>query len=377
MDVHALDDLPFHQHAAPFHMLATSDPHFNDGYFFAAYSEEFYVIAGLRLHPNTNTIDGFASLAHGGEQRCVRVSRALHPAYGDLTVGPLGMKIVEPMVRQHLKLADGTGADFSFDLEWTARAPAFAETRYTHHKYGRVINDTLRYTQVCRCAGTLRIDGRDVSVDSWHAMRDHSWGIRSSMGPPTRFGGTDRAHRDPRAFRLWVPFECGDHCGFINTHEDADGNPVDFEGRLDFADGRSVELTGVDHRIEYVDGLPASATMSLSDIDGVIRHYEVRVSGTPADVQGLGYHGGWNDSGSAGVYRGPETVEVDRYPSATGAERTGPAHIPIDKRLGATEFPVTITGPGDTRGMAHFEHTIIGRAGVSGASRHHGSSAPA
>jgi hypothetical protein len=368
MELHDFDDLPFHQHPAPFHMLATSDPHFNDGYFFACYAPGWYFFAGLRLHPNTNTIDGFASVAHDGEQRCVRVSRALRPRYTDLTVGPLSLDITALMQRQRIVLSDND-AGFSFDLTWQAQAPAFVEARYQHVKYGRIINDVLRYTQVCRATGTAHYDGQQLEIDSWHAMRDHSWGLRASMGPPTRFGGLDSgARKDPRAFRLWVPFEAGDHCGFVNTHEDQAGDPLDFEGSLHFQDGHSVELRSVEHEIRYRSGLPIGATMDLLEEDGVVRHYELELAGSPADVQGMGYYGGWRDRGSAGVYRG-ETIEVDRYPSGTGEERTGPPHVPVDKRPGPTEFPFVITGPDGGQGMAHFEHTILGGASVTGATR--------
>jgi hypothetical protein len=370
MKLHDFDDLPFHQHPAPFHMLATSDSHFNDGYFFATYAPGWYILSGLRLHPNTNTLDGFAGVAHNGEQRCVRFSRALHPGYGDLSVGLFRLEITDPMERQHLALK-ATDAGFDFDLMWQAQAPAFVESRYQHLKYGRIINDVIRYTQVCRTTGTAHFDGEELQVDSWFAMRDHSWGIRSSMGPPTRIGGVDpaSARGDVRAFRLWVPFEAGDHCGFFHTHEDQAGKPIDFEGRLHFQDGKSVELVSVDHTIDYEKGLPVGGSFELLDVNGVRRRYEVRSSGSPADVQGLGYYGGWYDRGSAGVYRGAETVEIDRYPVGGDNGRSGPEHIPGPKRLGPTEFPVFITGPDGGQGMAHFEHTIIGAAGVSGAAR--------
>jgi len=63
-----LDDLPVHQTAAPLPEPSTSDTHFNDGYYFAFYRPGLHVFSGLRLHPNTNVMDGFASLARGGER---------------------------------------------------------------------------------------------------------------------------------------------------------------------------------------------------------------------------------------------------------------------------------------------------------------------
>ena len=88
------DEYPFHQHPTPFHVPATSDVHFNDGYFCATFAQDWYLVCGIRLHPNMNVIDGFAGLARGGEQRTLRVSRVLRPAAGELTVGPLAIEAV-------------------------------------------------------------------------------------------------------------------------------------------------------------------------------------------------------------------------------------------------------------------------------------------
>lgn len=363
MRLHDIDDLPFHQHPAPFDLAATSDPHFNDGYFFGFMAPGWYFIAGLRLHPNTNTVDGFAAVTHEGEQQCVRYSRALRPRYTELSVGPFTLELLERMRRQRLVLAGNPGG-LEFDVELTACAPPFVETRYQHIKYGRIINDTLRYTQVCRATGRAVVDGTELAVDSWHALRDHSWGIRSSMGPRSPIGGVDKplSERDERAFRLWVPFDVGDHTGFFHTHESRAGETIDFEGRLDFPDGTSVPLRGVRHKLEYHPGTKwvVGGSFELLGDDGRVRLYRFTSGGTPADVQGGGYYGGWHDRGSAGVYRGPETIEHDRYSASPEAQPSGPDHVPVEKRWGPTEFPIAISCEGGGEGMAHFEHTIFG-----------------
>lgn len=344
-------------------MAATSDPHFNDGYFFGFYAPGWYFIAGLRLHPNTNTVDGFTAVTHEGEQQCVRFSRALRPRYTELTVGPFTLEVLERMQRHRLTLLENAGG-IQLDVVLDAQAPPFFETRYQHVKYGRIINDTVRYTQVCRATGTAVVDGNELAIDSWSGLRDHSWGIRSSMGPRSPIGGVDQPsnERDQRAFRLWVPFDVGDHCGFFHTHENPAGDTLDFEGRLHFGDGRTVELRGVKHKVEYHPGTKwvAGGSFELLGDDGSVRRYTVAPGGTPADVQGAGYYGGWWDRGSAGVYRGPETLEHDRYAVTPDGQPSGPDHVPPEKRWGPTEFPVLLSCDGGGEGMAHFEHTRFG-----------------
>ena len=365
MRLHDVDDLPFHQAPTPFNVVATSDVHFNDGYWFGTYAPDCYLVVGLRVHPNTNVMDGFAGLMRGGEQRVVRCSRALRPKYSELCVGPLRVDVARPLERIRLSLGD-TPVGVSFELEFSAQGPPYLEAPYQHRKYGHLIHDMVRYTQICRSSGSIRCDGEEIPVESWHAMRDHSWGVRAGMGPRTPTRGTDlhESEADRRRFRLWVPFEVEDHTGFFHTHEDQAGNPLDVEGELVFRDGSSTRVTEVRHDLDYHPGTKnvSGGRFSLRDASGTWRDYRFEAAGTPADVQGFGYYGGWRDRESAGVYRGEgPVVEHDRYAVDPRAAKAGPPHVPAEKRLGPTEFPSLLVGPGDSRGMAHFEHHVLGR----------------
>jgi hypothetical protein len=129
------DEFPFHQHPTPFDIPYTSDVHFNDGYFCAAFAEDWYVVSGMRLHPNMNVLDGFAGIARDGMQRVLRASRALRPNSSQLSVGPLRIDIREPMREVVISLASNE-ADFSFEIAFGAKAPPFLEAPYRSRKYG-------------------------------------------------------------------------------------------------------------------------------------------------------------------------------------------------------------------------------------------------
>jgi hypothetical protein len=363
VSITGFDEYPFHQQPTPLSVPVTTDAHFNDGYWFAFYNAGWYVVAGLRLHPNANVLDGFAAVVRNGRQLCVRASRALRPAYERLAVGPLRLEVLEPLRRLRLVLGENP-VGLEFDVVFEARSPPFAEDRHRHTRYGVAINDTLRYTQVCRATGAATLGGERVEVGAWHAIRDHSWGVRSSMALPDPFGGVDRpaAERRRRAFRLWVPFEVEDHCGFFQTHEDRDGNAIDFEGRLFYDDGREVPLLSVSHALEYHANTkrPVAGSLRLIGEDGIERAYSLRSTGLAVDVQGLGYYGGWNDGYSAGVYRGADVIESDIYGNDAAEDPTGPPHVPLERRLGPTEHPSFLTGPEGAQGMAHLEHSVFG-----------------
>lgn len=364
MRLSAFDDYPFHQTAEPFDRPATSDSHFNDGYYFGFFDDDFYFGCGMRWHPNNNTLDGFAGMVHGGEQRNLRFSRALRPRYDELSVGPLRLEILEPMARHRVVLA-ANDQGFDFDVELEACAPVICEKRDRHHRYGKLINDVLRVTQVARARGTARLDGREHAVSRWHAIRDHSWGIRTSMGPHTPFGGVDLLPEEEshRALRIWLPFEVASHCGFFCTHEDGQGRTLDFEGRLDFRDGRQVELVALHHELVYHPGtrVLAGGRLLLTDAEGVERGYRVSMPrGAAAYGQGFGYSRGFLDGKGAGVYRGPEHVEGDRFDVSDPAVFGGPPHVPVERRVGPVEFPCRIVDDEGSEGMGNFEHVLYG-----------------
>lgn len=364
MHLNDFDDLPFHQAPMPFEIPWTSDVHFNDGYIFGVYAEAHYLLAGLRLHPNMNVMDGFAVLAHAGEERCVRLSRALRPHSGNLRVGALRVDVPDPMRRMRIALEEST-IDLAFDLELESVGLPYMEAPYQHRRYGHVVNDLVRYTVPMRASGWLDCDGSRVQVERWHGMRDHSWGIRSNMGPRTPHKGVALAESevDHRRFRLWVPFEVEGHSGFFHTHEDEHGKALDCEGHIVFDDNETVKVVAVDHNIEYVPGTrnPGAGSFRLTDDVGTVREYRFEVTGMPADMQGCGYYGGWHDGGNAGCYRGVgPVVETDRYSVGPEIDTSGPDHVPQKKRLGPTEFAVNLVGPEGVRGMAHFEHTVMG-----------------
>jgi hypothetical protein len=363
------DDYPFHQAFTPLDVPATSDSHYNDGYWFSFYGAAQYFYFGLRLHPNNNVMDGYAGVVQNGEQRTLRVSRALRPRTNELEIGPHRLQILEPMRRQRLTLAENeTGISYDVEIERVMRP--FLEAQHVQYRFGRMINNLSRYVGVNRATGTATIDGETIEIDRWHSARDHSWGIRSTMGPFVPLHGIEpeQGDGDPRALRLWVPFEVDGHSGFFHMHEDADGNVLDFEGRLVEADGRELTLASARHHETYHEGTVMgraggglrAGEFTLIGHDGSERAYSYEVVGGGVSVEGFGYHRGWEDGGSPGVYRGALVTQPNSYRIDDHTVVPGPDSVPPEKRLGLTEYAATLTGPGGAGGMAMVEHMIYG-----------------
>src|SRR3954447_12737994 len=180
MRLHPFDEFPFHQHPLPFGMVATTDAKFNDGYWFAFYSGDWYFLTVLRLHPNVNAIDGAVAVVGGGRIRSVRFSRALRPRADEVRRAALTLRVLEPLKRLRLTLGDNP-ADVRYDVVIEGQAPPFVEDRYQHFKYGAIVNDTIRYTQIGRATGSASVGGETLEIAGWHSIRDHSWGVRTSM----------------------------------------------------------------------------------------------------------------------------------------------------------------------------------------------------
>lgn len=353
------DDYPFHQAISPIDVPATSDRHFNDGYWFSFYAEGIYAFAGLRVHPNNNVMDGYAGAVYAGEQRNVRFSRALRPNTNETAVGPFRLEIVEPLKVQRLTLGPNeTGIEYDVHVHVRGLWP---ETQHRQYRHGVVLNDLLRYVGVVRVSGWISVDGKRIEVDDWYGARDHSWGIRSTMGPRTPLGGVDSGGRDPRALRLWIPFECGSLHGFFHMHEDAAGNLLDFEGELRDGD-TSIELGGARHALRYEPGSRRvkSGDFTLIDREGKEYDFTFDVCCEPVDPQGFGYTRGWSDGMNPGVWRGPDVIESSRFDVRNPNEALGGSHLPLERRIGGTEFAATLSGPDGAKGMGMVEHMIYG-----------------
>ncbi len=358
-----LDDYPWHQTIEPFPLPSTSDTHFNDGYYFGFYGEGCFAYFGMRLYPNTNVIDGYGGAAVRGEQRTVRASRALRPRVDELEVGPLKLTILEPMQRQRLEVADNdSGVHFEVTID--ASGPAFFETPDIHYRRGRILNHVLRYTQLGRAEGTIWVDGEPMEVKRWYATRDHSWGLRASMGPHIPLRGVEQSIGDPRAIRIWLPWEVDGQQGMFAQHEDSDGNVLDFDGRLREGEGAEVgpevALVSARHAFQYTPGTRRleRGEFTVTTVDGTEHSYTFEVVCDPLTPQGFGYVFGWQDGQPPGVWRGPDHVESDSFRIDDPHTVAGPPHVKPERRLGVTEYPAALRHADGRVGMTQIEHAV-------------------
>ncbi len=143
---------------------------------------------GLGRYHNRGIMDGSAGISRGREQWTVRASRELRWRPERTGVGPLHYEISEPLKRVRFRLEPNDIVPISFDVELSAVTPAFFEDRnlVRNRRTGRVDVDVIRYHQGGWVSGTVTVDGvtEEVKPEEWFGFRDHSWGVRQSVGAP-------------------------------------------------------------------------------------------------------------------------------------------------------------------------------------------------
>ncbi|MBL7486550.1 hypothetical protein I6A60_12805 [Frankia sp. AgB1.9] len=214
---------------------------------------------GLGKYHNRGVIDGFAGVSRGREQWTVRGSRELRGAPELMGVGPIHYEIVEPLNQVRFRLEENDVQPISFDLVLSGVTRPFFEDRnlVRNRHTGRVDVNVVRYHQGGWVSGTVTVAGEkhEVSPREWFGYRDHSWGVRQSVGapPPDLAKGRARPKGAIKGHMKWSPmflgrpdgsfyesavFVTGANWGYASTY-------------LNEGDGRQLPVRTTDARVEY------------------------------------------------------------------------------------------------------------------------------
>lgn len=365
-----MDDFPRHQVVDTMAHVGTSDPTFSDGYYFCFWDPdgEISVALGLRIYPNVDVMEGYATAMHDGQLQNIRMSRRWSPHYDDLKVGPLSLQILEGLSVRHLSLsAPEFHGGFELEILFEARHSPYEEERRTERLHGRVIRDLIRYWHAGRPSGTLRIGEREFTVapDHWYCTMDHSWGTRQSVGPNFDPGDLPPVPVLPAGrdglLRLVALVQMPTYTVFFQTHEDASGRVQAAQGQIEYVDGRLSSIVEVGHEMEYVSGSRLLVRAKCRIVDGEGRSIEMVITPThtPTSPSALGYAfetPGFGDNRGMGVYRGENWIESDVW-YHDGGDIVDPhgQHYPYNGYIG----PAAVSD-GQVEGMAYFETVVLG-----------------
>jgi len=352
----SFDDYPIHQTAEPVAHTASGDRNHYDRYWFNGYQADgsvFFAIA-VGLYPNRQVMDASISVVRDGVQTSVHASRRAPADRSDTTVGPISLRVDEPLRRISITLgANESGVTGS--MTFVARTAACEEPRFTiRAPGGRLVMDYTRLTQFGRWEGSLSLGGEQIPLEGALGTRDRSWGVRP-VGE--RDGGAPGPL--PQFFWLWAPVNFDDACTHFDVQEDAAGRRSHGFGielpTLGAGSGLVSEEVGtsrVDWDIAWRPGTRRADGATITIGDAVVRLEPI------LDFQmcGLGYlHPTWGH----GLWKGEAAIGVEEW-KVSDLDPMAPQNIHVQQLCRATM--------GDRVGTGVLEQLVIGphaRAGFA------------
>ena len=309
------DDYPVHQAPYPFSYVPSTDPSWDEGYYFGVFNADagVFLLTGMRISPNTDMIGGHAAINLQGVQRGVRLSRTWRQ-HCHTEIGPLQFEFIEPFRKIRISM-DENESGYSFDLNWLALGPAHLSSHQIAVTRGRRTTDQTRYNQVGRASGWIRVGQQEFEVnpECWFACRDHSWGLYEARPPlavPQQWLPPSESIGPARALRFSIFFATSECSGHVHLHEDGDGNQVDmndafgigFEGGIDRGwDQPRLRFIAARHELEFRKGTRSvtRGTVFLDDENDGCWQLQFDVPHPPHVLIQAGYHqGSWKDGGN-------------------------------------------------------------------------------
>ena len=219
-----MDDYPLHQITDVMRFVGTSDRNFYDRYYFNLHdcSGDIFVVFGLGQYPTLGVQDAFVLVRTPDTHQVIRGSRPLGDR-SDISVGPMRVEVIEGLQKLRVIL-EPNEYNIEMDVTWEGQHAPFLEPRHYIRKHGRVLFDTMRFAQLGRWTGSLKIGNKQISVtpDKWMGSRDRSWGIRpvGEAEPAGIHTGT------PSMEGMWnyFPAEFKDYCIQYIINENSDGS---------------------------------------------------------------------------------------------------------------------------------------------------------
>jgi len=353
-----LDDFPIHQTAEPVAHRASSDRNVYDRYFFHGYTRDGALMFGaaLGLYPNRRVMDAAFSVVREGRQHVVRASRLAPLEPTETAVGPIQVRVHEPLRVLHVHVAEN---DFGIaaDLAFYARTAPIEEPRFTRRDpTGRLVMDATRLTQFGFWEGTLRIGSDTLPIDpaTTPGARDRSWGIRP-VGEPE--GGPPAGL--PQFFWLWAPVHFDDLCTHFDVNEDAEGRRWHAAGMLAttgaFDEGTIDHVAEVDHRVQWQPGTRrarhAEITLRPRRGDALVISLEPILT---FQMRGLGY---LDPEWGHGMWKGAEVVDGVTWTLAD-LDPLDPRHLHVQQLCRARA--------GSRSGLGVLEQLVLGPHAPSG-----------
>ena len=305
------DDYPVHQKPTPIAEVGTSR-NFYDRYFFNGYSsdDKIFFGAALCVYPNLNIMDAAFTIAYQGVQHNVRASRILDLERLDTVVGPIEVKVIEPLQKLQV-LVDDKDSGINVDIIFDGFTEVLQEPQMYLYDGPRKTMDTCRMVQHGSWTGQIKIKDEIINVDKdiFNGSRDRSWGIR----PVGAYDSQPTAPMSlPQFYWLWNPAHFQDFTTQFHFVDDSEGNLVNGHAVLQYRNKKEKEtFSDLEKSVEYFEGSRRVKSLIINALDK--NNDKVNLQITPQKrvfMCGLGYmHQEWGH----GHFKGENERTYDTY----------------------------------------------------------------
>jgi hypothetical protein len=354
-----LDDYPVHQISEPMRFVGTSDRNFYDRYYFNIHcaggveaDHRLFAVIGVGQYPNLSVADAFVSVLWGADHRVVRSSKTLGADRMDASVGPIRVEVLKGLEQVRVVLEPNEWG-VELDAVYDGFSEAHLESRHFDRQFSRVTFDSTRFAQVGSWTGTLKVDGRELSLtpERHWGSRDRSWGVRPVGEPePPGIRATDAAGG---FFWIYAPVRFDDHAMVTIIQERPTGERImqDAHRVFPLGSGRGAEWLGrPEHELRFAPGTRTvtGATLSYFGAHGE-KTAEVEVETLLAFPLLLGSGYGLEPDWRHGMYQGELVVQGQTVPPADPSYST----------WALTEYAARFTSAGQV-GYGMFECAVMG-----------------
>jgi len=250
------DEQLCHQIVSTFDHVQTSAREWTERTWFSVHdiSGKLSLVNSFGFYPNRNVIDSYVSIClENSTLYAVRASRELRPRIDDIEVGPFSYSIVEPLRKVRSALAENDYG-VSYDILFDATMPPHEEDPQFARFRGRVEEHIVRYVQVGKPTGWIRIEGKTYELDktNWRTERDHSWGVRRGGGVPET--GVQPGDIPEGYLHNFIAVQFDNWGATYHRRETWDGTPLMSSGALFYpyeSRKEEVEITDVAHDYQF------------------------------------------------------------------------------------------------------------------------------
>ncbi len=366
----SFDDYMIHQTAEAVSVPAQSDRNVYERHWMSGFDHggDIFFEVGFGLYPNRHVMDSHLSLVVGNKQYALHCSRRAPDDRIETEVGPMSLKIIEPMRSLQIKI-EKNEHNIECDLTFTACSIPHQEPHNTMYDSNHLIMHNTRFTQAGKWNGTIKIDDVTYKIEDATALRDKSWGVRP-VGEPAG-GAPGLMNGEPGVYWYWSPVLLGDQWLHYGTFQDRDGNPTQescelvplYKQSSDIPKGDDpniIDMNTMSHKLSWNKGtrLASACTITCGDSEG--NEYETVLApfGKPHYMLGIGYnHPEWGH----GFWKGELLIGREEFDLDT-IDPLDYAHIHTHQRVKAT---LTVDGKAKS-GFGLLETIVIGRHAPSG-----------